>query len=232
MGQKVDPRILRLGINKEWDSQWYASKKDYAVYLLEDDKLRKFLKKELFKAGISRIIIKRKAKNVIIDIICARPGMIIGKGGQEAEKLKKHLIKMIKKEIQLNIKEEENVAINSVLLAESVAFQLAKRMPFRRAMKQSITRALKGGAQGIKIRVAGRLNGAEIARAEWYLEGKVPLHTLRSDIDYGTAEADTTYGKLGVKVWVYKGDILDKKDVKVDFTADVELEEERENVNA
>ncbi len=232
MGQKVDPRALRLGINKDWDSEWYASKKDYAAYLLEDDKLRKFLKKELFKAGVSRIVIRRKAKHVIIDIICARPGMIIGKGGQEAEKLKQHLVKMVNKEVQLNIKEEENVSINSLLLAESVAFQLAKRMPFRRAMKQAITRALKGGAQGIKIRVAGRLNGAEIARAEWYLEGKVPLHTLRSDIDYGFAEADTTYGKIGVKVWVYKGDILDKKQVKLDVKADVELEEERENVNA
>ncbi len=233
MGQKVDPRAVRLGVNREWDRVWFAVKKMFPIYLLEDQKIEDFLKKELYKAGVSRIFIARRANQVMVDVHTARPGMVIGKGGQDAEILKQKLMKLTQKNVSLNIKEEINVAINPVLLAESVAIQLSKRIPFRRAMKQAIARALKGGAQGIKIRVGGRLNGAEIARGEWYREGRVPLQTFRSDIDYGFAEAYTTYGKIGIKVWIYKGDILDKKEVNINFSIpEVELAEERENVNA
>lgn len=233
MGHKSDPRSLRLGITREWDAVWYASKKDFAQNFLEDRKIEDYIRKELGKAGISRVLIKRRATQVTVDIFTARPGMIIGKGGQDAEQFKQKLLKFTNKPIMMNINEEPNVAISAVLLAENVAGQLEKRIAFRRAMKQVITKALKSGAQGIKVMVSGRLGGAEIARTEWYREGRVPLHTFRADIDYGRAEAYTTYGKIGVKCWVYKGDILDSKNVKVDLKPmDVELEEEKENVNA
>jgi small subunit ribosomal protein S3 len=237
MGQKVDPRALRLGITREWDSVWYADKADFSDMFLEDRKIDLFIKKELKKAGIARIVIKRKLQHVTVDIFTARPGMIIGKGGQDAEQLKKKIEKMTGKVVQLNINEEPNVSLNAILIAENIASQLERRIAFRRAMKQSITKTLKSGALGIKVKVSGRLGGAEIARSEWYREGRVPLHTLRSDIDFGIAEAQTTYGKIGVKVWVYKGDILlDKKEkeaaVNLNLRLDVELEEEKENVNA
>ena len=234
MGHKSDPRSLRLGITREWDRVWYASKKDFAGNVVEDQILEAFVRKEVGKAGISRVLIKRKPGLVTIDLFTARPGLIIGKGGAEADGLKKKLVKLIDKNIQLNITEEPGVSTNALLLAENVAGQLERRIAFRRAMKQVITKALKSGAQGIKIMVSGRLGGAEIARTEWYREGRVPLHTFRADVDYARAEAMTTYGKIGVKVWVYKGDVLDKKNsVKVDLKpSDVEIEGESENVNA
>lgn len=234
MGHKSDPRSLRLGITREWDRVWYASKKDFSKNLIEDTKLEAFIRKEVGKAGISRVLIKRKTGLVTVDLFTARPGLIIGKGGAEADILKNKLVKFTNKNVQLNITEEPGVSTNALLLAENVAGQLERRIAFRRAMKQVITKALKSGAQGIKIMVSGRLGGAEIARTEWYREGRVPLHTFRADVDYARAEATTTYGKIGVKVWVYKGDVLDSKNsVKVDLKpSDVELEEEAENVNA
>ena len=233
MGHKSDPRSLRLGINKEWDRVWYASKKDFSKFFLEDQKIEDFVKTKLNKAGISRVVIRRRVNQVTVDVFTARPGMIIGKGGQDAEIFKQQLSKLVGKSVQLNISESSNVNTCAILLAENVASQLERRIAFRRAMKQIITKALKSGAQGIKVMVAGRLGGSEIARTEWYREGRVPLHTFRADVDYAVAEAQTTYGKIGVKVWVYKGDILDKKDVKLELRpSDVELEEEKENVNA
>lgn len=212
MGQKVHPRGFRLGINEDWLSIWFAKGKEYSQNLLEDKKIRDYLKEELGKAGVSKIKIKRRANQIEVDVYAARPGMIIGRGGVEALALRGDLGKLTGKHIQLNILEEENVETNAQLLAESVALALEKRVSFRRAMKQVVNRALKAGAQGIKVGVAGRLAGAEIARREWYREGRVPLHTLRAVIDYGFTEALTIYGKIGVKVWVYKGEILDKKE--------------------
>lgn len=235
MGQKVDPRSVRLGITREWDRVWFAPKKTYSKFLLEDQKIEEFLKREIYKAGVARIFIYRRVKQITVDVYCARPGMIIGKGGTEAEAIRMKLERLTQKKVQLNVKEQQNVAVNAVLLADNVAVQLAKRIPFRRAMKQAITRALRGGAHGIKIRVGGRLNGSEIARGEWYREGRVPLQTFRADIDYGFTEAHTTYGKIGVKVWIYKGDVLDKKNINIDdlmVRDEVGIEEERENVNA
>ena len=233
MGHKTDPRSLRLGINREWDRVWYASKKDFSKYFLEDQKIEDFIKEKLSKAGISRIVIRRKINQITVDVYTARPGMIIGKGGQDAAAFKLQLVKLTGKNVQLNINEESQINTCAILLAENVAQQLERRIAFRRAMKQIITKALKSGAQGIKVMVSGRLGGAEIARTEWYREGRVPLHTFRADVDYAVAEAQTTYGKIGVKVWVYKGDILDDKEIKVDLKpSDVELEEEKENVAA
>ncbi|GBR72409.1 30S ribosomal protein S3 [Candidatus Termititenax spirochaetophilus] len=233
MGHKTDPRSLRLGINKEWDRVWYASKKDFAKYFLEDQKIEDYIKVKLSKASISRVVIRRRSGQITIDLYAARPGMIIGKGGADAEAFKQQLVRLTNKNIQLNINESANINTCAILLAENVASQLERRIAFRRAMKQIITKALKSGAQGIKVMVSGRLGGAEIARTEWYREGRVPLHTFRADLDYATAEAQTTYGKIGVKVWVYKGDILDKKNVKLDLKpSDVEIEEEKDNVNA
>jgi small subunit ribosomal protein S3 len=233
MGHKTDPRSLRLGINREWDRVWYASKKDFPKYFLEDQKIEDFVKSKLNKSGISRVVIKRKINQVTVDVYTARPGMIIGKGGADAAAFKLQLVKLTGKNVQLNINEESQINTCAILLAENVAQQLERRIAFRRAMKQIITKALKSGAQGIKVMVSGRLGGAEIARTEWYREGRVPLHTFRADVDYAVAEAQTTYGKIGVKVWVYKGDILDDKEVKVDLKpTDVELEEEKENAAA
>jgi len=210
MGQKVNPIGLRLGINRNWESRWFPKKERTAAFIAEDYKLRKFLKKELFYAGVSNIIIERTAKKVRISIVTARPGIIIGKKGADIEKLKTTLNKMFKKDISLNIKEEKRAQASAQLAAENVATQLERRVAFRRAMKKVIQGALKSGAKGIKVAVAGRLGGAEMARTEWYLEGRVPLHTLRAKIDYGFAEAQTTYGIIGIKVWIFKGEVLAK----------------------
>ena len=210
MGQKVNPIGLRLGINRNWESRWFPKKERTAAFIAEDYKLRKFLKKELFYAGVSNIIIERTAKKVRITIVTARPGIIIGKKGADIEKLKTTLNKMFKKDISLNIKEEKRAQASGQLAAENVATQLERRVAFRRAMKKVIQGALKSGAKGIKVSVSGRLGGAEMARTEWYLEGRVPLHTLRAKIDYGFAEAQTTYGIIGIKVWIFKGEVLAK----------------------
>ncbi|MBU1669225.1 30S ribosomal protein S3 [bacterium] len=210
MGQKVNPIGLRLGINRNWESRWFPKKERTAAFIAEDYKLRKFLKKELFYAGVSNIIIERTAKKVRISIVTARPGIIIGKKGADIEKLKTTLNKMFNKDISLNIKEEKKAQASAQLAAENVATQLERRVAFRRAMKKVIQGALKSGAKGIKVAVAGRLGGAEMARTEWYLEGRVPLHTLRAKIDYGFAEANTTYGIIGIKVWIFKGEVLAK----------------------
>ena len=207
MGHKVNPIGLRLGIIKTWDSRWYAEK-NYSRFLQEDILLRKFMKKKLYHAGVSKIEIDRTANRAKITIRSARPGIIIGQKGSEIEKLQKEIQKMAQREISINIQEVRRVETDAQLVAENVALQLERRVAFRRAMKKGVTACLKFGAQGIKISSAGRLGGAEIARSEWYREGRVPLHTLRADIDYGFAEARTTYGQIGVKVWIYKGEIL------------------------
>ena len=210
MGQKVNPIGLRLGINRNWESRWFPAKSRTTAFIAEDYKIRKYLKKELFYAGVSNIIIERTAKKLRINIVTARPGIIIGKKGADIEKLKATLIKMLGKDVVINIKEEKRAQANAQLAAENVATQLERRTAFRRAMKKVIQGALKSGAKGIKIQVAGRLGGAEMARTEWYLEGRVPLHTLRAKIDYGFAEAQTTYGIIGIKVWIFKGEVLQK----------------------
>ncbi|MFT7880175.1 MAG: 30S ribosomal protein S3 [Sulfurimonas sp.] len=210
MGQKVNPIGLRLGINRNWESRWFPAKGRATDFIAEDHKIRKFLKKELFYAGVSNIIIERTAKKLRINIITARPGIIIGKKGADIEKLKATLTNMLKKDVAINIKEEKRPQASAQLAAENVATQLERRVAFRRAMKKVIQGALKSGAKGIKISVAGRLGGAEMARTEWYLEGRVPLHTLRAKIDYGFAEAHTTYGIIGIKVWIFKGEVLQK----------------------
>jgi len=210
MGQKVNPIGLRLGINRNWESRWFPAKGRTADFIAEDYKIRKFLKKELFYAGVSNIIIERTVKKLRINIVTARPGIIIGKKGADIEKLKKTLIKMLGKDVAINIKEEKRPQASGQLAAENVATQLERRTAFRRAMKKVIQGALKSGAKGIKVSVSGRLGGAEMARTEWYLEGRVPLHTLRAKIDYGFAEAHTTYGIIGIKVWIFKGEVLAK----------------------
>jgi len=210
MGQKVNPIGLRLGINRNWESRWYPSKDRAPNFLAEDYKIRKFLKKELFYAGVSNIIIERTVKKIRITIVTARPGIIIGKRGADIEKLKARLQQMLGKDVAINIKEEKRPQASAQLAAENIATQLERRVAFRRAMKKAIQGALKSGAKGIKVQVAGRLGGAEMARTEWYLEGRVPLHTLRAKIDYGFAEALTTYGNIGIKVWIFKGEVLQK----------------------
>lgn len=209
MGQKVHPHGLRVGVIKEWDAKWYADKKNFADNLVEDHKIRNFVKKNSYAAGVSRIEIERAAKRIKLNIYTAKPGMIIGKGGQGIESLKNQLQKIVSnKNILINIVEVKRPEADAQLIAENIAQQLEKRIAFRRAMKQSIQRAMKTGVKGIKTACSGRLAGAEIARTEHYNEGTIPLQTLRADIDYGFAEADTTYGKIGVKVWVYKGEVL------------------------
>jgi small subunit ribosomal protein S3 len=207
LGQKVNPVSFRLGVIKTWDSKWYA-KAGYAALLHEDLKLREFLKKRLHHSGVSKIEIERAANKAKINIFTARPGLIIGKKGSEVETLKKDLAKLTSKEIFLNIQEVRKPELDAQLVAESVALQLERRIAFRRAMKKSVTSALKFGAKGIRITCSGRLGGAEMSRTEWYREGRVPLHTLRADIDYGFAEAKTTYGIIGVKVLIFKGEVL------------------------
>ncbi|EIF50577.1 30S ribosomal protein S3 [Sulfurovum sp. AR] len=210
MGQKVNPIGLRLGINRNWESRWFPAKGRAPEFIAEDHKIRKYLKKELFYAGVSNIIIERTVKKLRVNIVTARPGIIIGKKGADIEKLKATLIKMLGKDVAINIKEEKRPQASGQLAAENVATQLERRVAFRRAMKKVIQGALKSGAKGIKISVSGRLGGAEMARTEWYLEGRVPLHTLRAKIDYGFAEAHTTYGIIGIKVWIFKGEVLTK----------------------
>jgi small subunit ribosomal protein S3 len=208
MGQKVNPVGLRLGVNRTWDSRWYADGKGYAPLLHEDLKLRKYLHERLAQAGVSRIVIERPTKKARITIHTARPGVVIGKKGADIEKLRADLSKMTGGEVHLNIVEIRKPEIDSKLVAENIAQQLERRVAFRRAMKRAVQSAMRLGAQGIRINCAGRLGGAEIARTEWYREGRVPLHTLRADIDYGEATAKTTYGTCGVKVWVFKGEIM------------------------
>jgi len=207
LGQKVNPIGFRLGVIRTWDSRWYAEA-DYAKLLHEDIKLRNFLKKRLFNSGVSKIEIERAASKAKINIYTARPGLIIGKKGAEVETLKKELAKLTDKEIYLNIQEVRKPELDAQLVSENVALQLERRVAFRRAMKKSVTSALKFGAKGIRITCSGRLGGAEMSRTEWYREGRVPLHTLRADIDYGFAEAKTTYGIIGVKVLIFKGEVL------------------------
>ena len=207
MGQKVNPIGLRLGINRTWDSRWYADG-DYAKQLHEDFRIRDFLKKRLSQAGISRVIVERPAKKARITIHSARPGVVIGKKGQDIEVLKNELQKMTGGEVHLNIVEVRKPELDAQLVADSIAQQLERRVSFRRAMKRSVQSAMRQGAEGIRINCGGRLGGAEIARVEWYREGRVPLHTLRADVDYGTSTAHTTYGACGVKVWIFKGEIL------------------------
>jgi small subunit ribosomal protein S3 len=210
LGQKVHPIGFRLGINRNWDSRWFA-RKEYSDFVLEDYEIRKFLKKRVFQAGVARIEIERAANKVRIRMHTARPGIVIGKKGAEIEKLKRELEKMINREIIIDIQEVRKAEVEAQLVAENVALQLVRRIAFRRAMKKSVSAALRFGAQGIKIACSGRLGGAEMARREWYREGRVPLHTLRADIDYGFAEARTTYGVIGVKVIIFKGEILPEK---------------------
>ena len=208
MGQKVNPHGLRVGVIKDWDSRWYANKADFGDTLVEDYNVRNFVKKSLYAAGVPRIEIERFADKVRIHIHCAKPGIVIGRGGAEIEKLRVKLEAMMKKQVFINILEVKQPDMDSQLVAEKIALDLENRVSFRRAMKQSIGRSMRLGAKGIKVKVSGRLAGAEIARSESYHEGTIPLQTIRADIDYGFAEADTTYGKLGVKVWIYKGEVL------------------------
>ncbi|OQX60036.1 MAG: 30S ribosomal protein S3 [Helicobacteraceae bacterium 4484_230] len=210
MGQKVNPIGFRLGINRNWESRWYPNFKNAPENLGEDYKIRTFLKKELYYAGVNNIIIERTAKRLRVTIVAARPGIIIGKKGADIEKLKNNLQNLIGKPISINIKEEKKAMTAAQLVAENIATQLERRVAFRRAMKKVMQNAQRSGAKGIKVSVAGRLGGAEMARTEWYLEGRVPLHTLRAKIDYGFAEAQTTYGIIGIKVWIFKGEVLTK----------------------
>ena len=211
MGQKVHPNGVRVGVIKDWNSKWYAESKDYSEYLVEDHKIRKYVKNKLFISGISKVEIERTAKFVKVNVYTAKPGLVIGKGGNLSEELKAELEKMINKEVNLNIVEVKNVDIDAQLVAENIANQLERRISFRRAMKQCMQKAMKAGALGIKTAVSGRLGGADMARTEFYKDGTIPLQTLRADIDYGFYEADTTYGKIGVKVWIYKGEVLPTK---------------------
>ncbi|MDR2354723.1 MAG: 30S ribosomal protein S3 [Clostridiales Family XIII bacterium] len=211
MGQKVSPHGLRVGIIKDWDSKWYADKAHFADFLIEDNKVREYVKRKLYAAGVSRVLIERAADNKIkLTVLTDKPGMVIGRSGNGVEELRLPLEKMTKKEVSVNIVEIRRAELDAGLTAESIAQALEKRISFRRAMKQAIGRTMKAGAKGVKVLVSGRLGGAEIARSEKYSEGNVPLHTLRADIDYGFAEADTTYGKIGVKVWINHGEILEK----------------------
>jgi small subunit ribosomal protein S3 len=208
MGQKVHPHGLRVGVIKDWDSRWFTNDKDFGGTLLEDHKIRKYLLEKLSGAGVPRVEIERDSTKIRLFIHCAKPGMVIGRGGAEIEKLRKNVEALIGKPVSINIVEIKSPDLNAQLVAENIAGQLERRISFRRAMKQSIGRAMKIGAKGIKVKVSGRLGGAEIARSEHYHEGTIPLQTLRADIDYGFAEAKTTYGRIGVKVWIYKGEIL------------------------
>lgn len=210
MGQKVSPVGLRIGIIRDWESKWYADK-DFGTLLMEDVKIRDFIKKKLKDAAVSHIEIERAANRVNVTIHTAKPGMVIGKGGSEVDNLREQIAKMTNKKVHINIAEIKNPDLDAILVAESIAQQLERRVSFRRAMKQAIQRTMRAGAKGVKTMVSGRLGGADIARSEGYSEGTVPLHTLRADIDYGTAEAHTTYGRIGVKVWIYRGEVLPTK---------------------
>lgn len=211
MGQKVNPNGFRVGVIRDWNTRWYASKKDFADYLLEDKAIRDFLKKAYFEAGISKISIERAANKVNVSIHTARPSMLIGKGGAGIENIKAQVTKIANRPVGVNIMEVRNPDASAQLVAENVAAQLEKRISYRRAMKQSMARAMKAGAKGIKIKCSGRLGGAEIARDDKYRDGSIPLQTMRADIEYGFAEAATTYGRIGVKVWIYKGEVLSRR---------------------
>jgi small subunit ribosomal protein S3 len=211
MGQKTHPKIFRIGVIETWDSKWYAER-DYAQLLHEDLKIKKFIKGRLFHAGISKIEIERATNKAKINIHTARPGIVIGKKGAEIEKLKEELSHLTSREIYINIHEVRRPDLDGLLVAENVALQLQRRVAFRRAMKESVSRALRMGAQGIRVQCSGRLGGAEIARTNWYREGRVPLHTLRADVNYGLAEAQTTYGVIGVKVWIFRGEVLTEEE--------------------
>lgn len=225
MGQKVNPHGLRVGIIKDWDSKWYADKKNFDELLIEDYKIRKHVKKKLLIAGISRIEIERAANRIKLSVHTAKPGMVIGKGGSGVEALRKDLEKLTNKNVIVNVEEVKIPELDAQLVAENIASQLERRVSFRRAMKQSIQRTMRSGAQGMKTSVSGRVGGADMARTEGYSDGTIPLQTLRADIDYGFAEADTTYGKIGVKVWIYKGEVLPTK--KVDKEKETNQRRER-----
>jgi len=212
LGQKVNPHGLRVGVIKNWDARWYADKNNFSEILQEDIKIRNHIKGKMFEAGISRIVIERAANRLKLDVYTARPGMVIGRGGSEVDALRQEIENMTGKSVQINVVEVDNPELNAQLVAENIAAQLLRRVSFRRAMKQAMNRAMRMGAEGFKVQSSGRLGGAEMARREGYNEGSVPLHTLRADIDYGFAEADTTYGKIGVKVWINKGEILPEVD--------------------
>ena len=209
MGQKVHPTGIRLGIVKDWTSRWYANSQNYPIFLLQDLKVREYIKTKLSHASVSRVQINRPANNAQITVHTARPGIVIGKKGEDIDKLKLEVSKMMGVPVKINVEEIRKPELDATLVAEGIAQQLEKRIMYRRAMKRAVTNTMRLGAEGIKINVAGRLNGAEIARGEWYREGRVPLHTLRADIDYGTAEANTTYGIIGIKVWIFKGEVFD-----------------------
>ena len=216
MGQKVHPTGIRLGIVKDWSSRWYADKKMFPKYILMDHKLRDYIKEKLKEASVSRITIERQAKKANITIFTARPGIVIGKKGEDIEKLRADVARMIGmsiNDVRINISEVRKPELDAQLVAEGIAQQLERRVMFRRAMKRAVTNTMRVGAEGIKVKVGGRLNGAEIARSEWYREGRVPLHTFRADIDYGFSEARTTYGVIGVKVWIFKGEVFDKQEL-------------------
>lgn len=214
MGQKVNPHGLRVGVIKEWDAKWYADKKDFSNNLVEDDRIRKFIKKKLYEAGIDKIEIERMSKRVKIHVHTSKPGIVIGKGGSKIDELRKEVEKLTASKVAINIVEVKRPEACAQLVAENIALQLENRVSFRRAMKQAMGKSFKAGAKGIKVSCSGRLGGAEMARTEFYAEGNIPLQTLRADIEYGFAEADTTYGKVGVKVWIYKGEVLPTKDKK------------------
>ena len=214
MGQKVNPHGLRVGIIKDWDSKWYADKKKFNEFLIEDHKIREYVKKKLFLSGISKIEIERAANKIKLSVYTAKPGMVIGRGGSGVEELRKDVEKLTNKSVVVNVEEIKKPELDAQLVAENIASQLERRVSFRRAMKQAIQRTMRFGAKGIKTQVAGRVGGADMARTEGYSEGTIPLQTLRADIDYGFAEANTTYGKLGVKVWLYKGEVLPTKKVE------------------
>ena len=215
MGQKVNPIGLRLGITRGWDSIWFAKKKEYGKFLIEDYKIREFIKKNIVNSGISQVIIERTSKKCIVSIYTSRPGFVIGKKGSDIGKIKKNLSKISSSEVSLNIKEVKKPELNSYLVAENIAQQLVKRIAYRRAMKRAMQSALRLGAKGIRVCIAGRLGGNEIARTEWLREGSVPLHTFRADVDYAEAEALTTYGIIGIKVWIYKGEVFSKEKNKL-----------------
>ncbi|MDY0234873.1 MAG: 30S ribosomal protein S3 [Gudongella sp.] len=222
MGQKVNPHGLRVGVIKDWDSKWYADKKTFGDLLVEDFRIREFIKKKLFISGISKVEIERAASKIKVSVFTAKPGMVIGRGGSGVEELRLDIEKLTKKSVVINVEEIKMVELDAQLVAENIASQLERRVTFRRAMKQALQRTMRFGAKGIKTQVAGRLGGADMARTEGYSEGTIPLQTLRADIDYGFAEANTTYGKLGVKVWIYKGEVLPTK--KVDYRKNEEAQ--------
>lgn len=219
MGQKTHPTGFRVGIIKPWTSTWYAKVKDYAEFVAEDAKIRKFVKKKLYTAGVSRILIARKAQSTTITVVTAKPGIVVGRGGQGIDDLKNEVSKYLKKPVIINVVEVARIDADAQLVSEAIALQLEKRVAFRRAMKQAMQRTMRAGVQGIKVMVSGRLGGAEIARSEWAKEGRIPLQTLRADVDYGFAEADTIMGKIGVKVWVFKGNLMPNEQADLNIKA-------------